>query len=106
MVATATATGATAIQQIRVGDRVWARDLTTGTSRVRRVSGLFSDSRSKATTTTTSAAPSCWFTTAPEPVAPVQLEAYVRSGATGFRLSQLPTLPAAATRRRPGPAAR
>jgi hypothetical protein len=37
----ATATGATAIQQIRVGDRVWARDLTTGTSQLRRVSGLF-----------------------------------------------------------------
>ncbi|HEX8134377.1 MAG TPA: polymorphic toxin-type HINT domain-containing protein, partial [Actinomycetes bacterium] len=38
----ATATGAKAIQRIRVGDRVWARDLTTGRSQLRQVTGLFS----------------------------------------------------------------
>jgi YD repeat-containing protein len=37
----ATAAGAKAIQHIRVGDRVWARDLTTGKSQLRRVTGLF-----------------------------------------------------------------
>ena len=37
----ATATGATPIQRIRVGDRVWARDLASGRSELRRVSGLF-----------------------------------------------------------------
>jgi YD repeat-containing protein len=38
----ATATGPKAIQRIRVGDRVWARDLTSGRSQLRRVTGLFS----------------------------------------------------------------
>jgi hypothetical protein len=38
----ATANGAKAIQQIRVGDRVWARDLTSGRSQLRQVTGLFS----------------------------------------------------------------
>jgi RHS repeat-associated protein len=38
----ATADGAKPIQRIRVGDRVWARDLTSGRSTLRRVTGLFS----------------------------------------------------------------
>jgi hypothetical protein len=38
----ATASGPKAIQRIRVGDRVWARDLTTGRSQLRQVAGLFS----------------------------------------------------------------
>jgi RHS repeat-associated protein len=37
----ATAKGAKAIQQIRVGDRVWARDLASGRSQLRQVTGLF-----------------------------------------------------------------
>ena len=37
----ATADGAKPIQRIRVGDRVWARDLTSGRSQLRQVTGLF-----------------------------------------------------------------
>jgi YD repeat-containing protein len=38
----ATADGAKPIQKVRVGDRVWARDLTSGKSTLRQVTGLFS----------------------------------------------------------------
>jgi RHS repeat-associated protein len=37
----ATAAGLKPIQKVRVGDRVWARNLATGKSQLRRVTGLF-----------------------------------------------------------------
>jgi hypothetical protein len=37
----AAAKGAKAIEKIRVGDRVWARDLASGRSQLRQVTGLF-----------------------------------------------------------------
>ncbi len=52
----ATATGAKAIQNIRVGDRVWARNLTTGSSQLRRVTGLFHKTADRLLTVTVAGA--------------------------------------------------